>query len=86
MHVPYKWSLLAASLFILLVLSFLWCMVDNIWRSSQMEQAGEVVVVSAGTLLAGYLWLVGHGIHGAAVIALPALLLRRDNFQYQIFS
>lgn len=42
-----------------------------------MANAGVVMSVTAVTIVAGMLWLIGHGLHGAAVFALPTLILRR---------
>lgn len=75
-----KPRLLASLFFIILALSFLWCIIDNILYSAQLAQTGTVIQVSTRTILTGYLWLIGHGIHGAAVIALPIMLwLRKSN-------
>ncbi|MBK8903548.1 MAG: hypothetical protein IPM53_20360 [Anaerolineaceae bacterium] len=42
-----------------------------------MAKAGIVMPVTAVTVLTGLLWLIGHGIHGVAAIALPIFILHR---------
>ncbi len=74
-----KPRLLALFLFIILALSFLWCMIDNIRYSVQLAQTETIIQVSTNTILTGYFWLIGHGIHGAAVIILPLMLWLRKS-------
>lgn len=81
-----RWRLLALILFLALTLSFLWCIVDNILASAEMAKTEAMIPVTAVTIAGGMLWLVGHGIHGAAVIALPALCLRRSDARGQIYA
>ena len=84
MRILYKPRLLASLLFVVLLLSFLWCILDNVFQSTTNIHAGNSGPVSAALVLEGFLWLVGHGIHGAAVFALPALLIQRTTPQYLI--
>lgn len=69
-----KRQLLAFLLFVILTATFLWCIVDNIVTSTQTSltenhgQASFVVVAS------GMLWLIGHGLHGAAALAVPIMI------------
>lgn len=69
----YRW---ATILFVILALSFLWCIVENIITSAEMAKAGVVMPVTAVTLFSGIFWLISHGIHGAVAFSLPALFLR----------
>lgn len=78
--------LLALGVFLILVLTFLWCIVDNILRSAAMANAGVVMPVTAVTIVGGMLWLISHGIHGAAIIALPALILRRTAMREEVYA
>lgn len=71
-----KLRIFAVLLFVVLALSFLWCAVDDIVRSAPTTQSAALATVSATTLLFGFLWLVGHGVHGAAVVAVPFMFLR----------
>ena len=66
--------LFAVILFLVLAASYLWCIVDNILSSAEMAKAGVETEVTAVVILSAILWLVAHGIHGAASIALPVLL------------
>ena len=70
--------LLAVLLFLALALSFLWCIVDDIVTSAEATKTGYATPVTAVTITGGILWLVGHGIHGAAVVGIPVLLSRRS--------
>jgi len=70
-----KRQLLAFLLFVILTATFLWCIVANIVTSTQTsltenhDQASLVVVAT------GMLWLIGHGVHGAAALAVPLMIL-----------
>lgn len=57
--------------------SFLWCIVDNIILGTGPANVGGGTTATAVTVVVAALWLVGHGIHGAAVIALPIIAWRR---------
>lgn len=81
-----RWRLLALILFLALALSFLWCIVDNILASAETAKTGIMIPVTVVTIAGGVLWLVGHGIHGAAIVALPALCLRRSDDRGQIYA
>lgn len=78
--------LLVLSVFFVLLLTFLWCIAANIFRGADMAEAGIVMPVTAVTILGGVLWLIGHGLHGAAVIALPALILRRTMPKEELYA
>jgi hypothetical protein len=88
MPVRHKPRLLALLLFVTLILSFLWCMIDNILHSASVTQIGNTGPVSTALVLEGFFWLVGHGMHGAAVFVLPAMLIERfhprpDTFNWE---
>lgn len=78
--------LLATLLFLVLALSFLWCTIDNIILGAEKAKPAVEIQVTALTIAGAMLWLVGHGIHGAAVIALPMLLWRRSGAGEQIHA
>ena len=61
-------------LFLVLAASYLWCIVDNILTGAEMAKAGGEIEVTAVVIFSTILWLVAHGIHGAASIVLPVLL------------
>lgn len=68
-----KRQLLAFLLFVILTATFLWCIVDNIVTStptSLTENHGQASLVVAS----GMLWLIGHGLHGAAALAVPLMI------------
>lgn len=79
----YRW---ATILFVILALSYLWCIVENIITSVEMAKAGVVMPVTAVTITRGVLWLIAHGIHGVIIFALPAMLLWRSLPQNDVFS
>lgn len=83
-----KWllHLIAVSSFLVLALSFLWCIVDDILTSAEMAKAGIVMPVTFITVLGAMLWLIAHSVHGVAVIALPALILRRHVSNENVFA
>ena len=68
---------LAGLLFLALAGTFLWCIIDNIILGAQPSGLANGSTVTAVAILGAVFWLVGHGIHGAAVIALPVMILRR---------
>lgn len=74
-----KWllRLLALISFLVLMFTFLWCIVENIVTSTDMAKAGIAMPVTIVTVLTGLLWLIGHGIHGVAAIALPVFILHK---------
>lgn len=75
--------LFAVILFLVLAVSYLWCIVDNILTSAEMAKAGGEIEVTAVVLFSAIVWLIGHGIHGAAFIALPILLWSRRSTEAQ---
>jgi hypothetical protein len=83
-----KWllHLIALSSFLVLALSFLWCIVDDILTSAEMAKAGVVMPVTSITMIGGMLWLIAHGIHGAAAIVFPALILRRPDTSEEVYA
>lgn len=86
-----KWllPLISVSSFLVLALSFFWCIVDDILASAEMATSGVVMPVTTITVLGAILWLIAHGIHGAATIAFPILLLNHhvtsENGYYWIY-
>ncbi len=78
--------LLALGVFGVLLLTFLWCIVENLLTGAEMAKAGIVTPVTAVTIVSAILWLIGHGIHGAAVVALPAILLRRNDTHEEMYA
>ena len=78
--------LIALGVFLVLLLTFFWCIVDNILTGAEMANAGFVTSVTAVTIIGALLWLSGHGLHGAAVIALPALILRRPRTKEEVYA
>lgn len=70
---------LAGVLFFALVVSFLLCVASDLRFSALLNDMGRKLPVSAGSLSLGLSWIIGHGLHGAAVIAVPIFVLRRDN-------
>ena len=75
--------LLGVILFLLLAVSYLWCIVDNIVSSADMTNVGGWAEVTAVVLFSAIVWLIGHGIHGAAFIVLPILLWSRRSAEAQ---
>lgn len=75
----------AGFLYLVLALTFLWCIVDNIIASAEndLDAGGPVTAV---VIVGGALWLLGHGIHGAATLALPALYLRGEREKEKIYG
>lgn len=72
-----RWA--AALLFLALAASFVWCIVDNIVMSAQAPGTVTETTVMTTTIIGAILWLVAHGVHGAAVIALPAMIWRHGD-------
>ncbi len=64
------WVLSAA-----LAVSFALCVGSDLRFSITLNQAGVVLPGTAGFLALGLSWLIGHGLHGAAVIAVPIFFL-----------
>lgn len=79
----YRWGTI---LFVILALSYLWCIVENIITSAEMAKAGVVMPVTAVTITRGVSWLIAHGIHGVIIFALPAMLLWRTLPHNDVFS
>jgi hypothetical protein len=67
------WFLSAA-----LAISFALCVGSDLRFSITLNQAGVVLPETAGFLALGMSWLVGHGLHGTAVVAVPTFFLARD--------
>lgn len=76
-HVSYKPRLFFALLFLGMALSFLWCILENIVTGVRITNTGNSTYVSVSTIVSGYFWLIGHGLHGAAVFIIPSLYWRR---------
>lgn len=73
---------LVGTLFVALALSFVLCIVAGIGLGPALNQAENVLKTESAQAALGIFWLLGHGLHGAAVVVLPFLLLasmeRRD--------
>ncbi len=69
-----KQQLLAFLLFVILTATFLWCIVDNIVTSTQTSLAENHGQASLVVVASGMLWLIGHGLHGAAALAVPLMI------------
>jgi len=65
---------ISATLFV----SFALCVVSDLRFSASVNEAGVALPVSAGIMAMGVSWLLGHGLHRAAVIAVPAFFLVRN--------
>ena len=74
-------QLKALILFVILAFSYLWCILDNVVSSAETAKAGVVMPITAVTIASGFFWLIAHGIHGTAAIALPFLILRHGTTQ-----
>lgn len=61
-----------------LVVSFALCVSSDLRFSATLTEAGLVLPASAGTITLGLSWLLGHGLHGAAALAVPVLFLARN--------
>lgn len=68
------WVLSAA-----LAVSFVLCVGSDLSFSITLNQAGLVLSETAGFLALGMSWIVGHGLHGAAVIAVPLFFLAQSS-------
>ena len=78
--------ILALILLVALALSFLWCIVDNVLTGAAVAKTGAATPVTAVTITRGVLWLVGHGVHGAAVIVLPTLLWQHSQAKGRVHA
>lgn len=67
------WVLSAA-----LAISFVLCVGSDLGFSITLNQAGLALSETAGFLALGMSWIVGHGLHGAAVVAVPLFFLAQD--------
>jgi hypothetical protein len=67
----------ALLLFVALAVSFILCMVSDLRLSAALNQSGLELAATAGMVGLGYSWLIGHGLHGAAVVAVPLFFLAR---------
>lgn len=86
MHQKQHRRILALFLLVTLALSFLWCIVDNVLSGAAVAKTGTGVAVPAVAITRGVLWLVGHGVHGAAVIVLPTLLWQHSQAKGQVHA
>ncbi len=68
----------AGALSAALIVSFILCVISDLGFSATLKEAGVVLPVSTGIIALGVSWLVGHGLHGAAVIAVPLFFLARE--------
>ncbi|HET6443018.1 MAG TPA: hypothetical protein VFI27_00435 [candidate division Zixibacteria bacterium] len=62
---------LAYSLSAALAVSFVLCVASDLSFSATLDKADLVLPATTGIIALGISWLVGHGLHGAAVIAVP---------------
>ena len=67
----------AEVLFIALLASFIFCVASNMGFSSTLRRAGISSPSTSVLLASGLVWLLGHGLHGAGVVALPLFILTR---------
>jgi hypothetical protein len=67
-------GVLSAALFV----SFILCVASDLRFSVTLKDAGVVLPASAGIIALGISWLLGHGLHGAAVFAVPMFFLTRN--------
>lgn len=61
-----------------LAVSFVLCVGSDLSFSITLDQAGLVPSETAGFLALGMSWIVGHGLHGAAVVAVPLFFLAQS--------
>lgn len=61
-----------------LAVSFILCVASDLSFSATLKDAGAVLPATIGILTTGMSWLLGHGLHGAAVIAVPIFFLARN--------
>jgi hypothetical protein len=78
--------LFAVILFLVLGVSYLWCIVDNILSSAEMANAGGEIEVTAVVMFSAIVWLIGHGIHGVIFLALPVLMWPRREVKEQTLA
>lgn len=78
--------LFAVILFLVLGVSYLWCIVDNILSSAEMANAGGEIEVTAVVMFGAIVWLIGHGIHGVIFLALPVLMWPRKEVEEQTLA
>jgi hypothetical protein len=78
--------LFAVILFLVLGVSYLWCIVDNILSSAEMANAGGEIEVTAVVMFSAIVWLIGHGIHGVIFLALPVLMWPRKEVEEQTLA
>ncbi|MGB3715355.1 MAG: hypothetical protein WA996_13075 [Candidatus Promineifilaceae bacterium] len=69
---------LAGVLSAALAVSFILCVVSDLSFGAALDQAGVAQQTTTGTVALGISWLVGHGLHGAAVVAVPFFFLTRS--------
>lgn len=72
---------LAGFLSAALAVSFILCVVSDLSFSAALDQAGVVLPTSAGIMTLGISWLLGDGLHGAAVVAVPFFFLTRSKVE-----
>lgn len=70
---------LARVLFIALSVSFALCVASDLSFSVTLYQPGIILPSTASFITLGISWLLGHGLHGAAVAAVPLFFLPRGN-------
>jgi hypothetical protein len=78
--------LFAVILFLVLGVSYLWCIVDNILISAEVAKSGGEIEVTAVVMFSAIVWLIGHGIHGVIFLALPVLMWPRKEVEEQTLA
>jgi hypothetical protein len=69
---------LAAVLFVPLAASFVLCVASDLGFSAALNQAGIILPATGGFIGLGITWLIGHGLHGAAVFTVPIFFMIRS--------
>jgi hypothetical protein len=68
---------LIGALFMALVGSFALCSIGGVGLGPALGEADGVLRTEPAQVAVGLLWLMKHGVHGAAVVILPLLAHRR---------
>ena len=69
---------LAAVLFAPLAVSFVLCIASDLGFSATLDQAGIALPATGGFIGLGISWLIGHGLHGAAVFVVPIFFMAHN--------
>jgi hypothetical protein len=57
------------------------CVFSDLSFGAALDQAGVAQLTTISTVTLGISWLVGHGLHGAAVVAVPLFFLTRSKVE-----